>query len=50
MRIAMMGAGGIGGLVGARLAEAGEDVAFIARGAHLRGDTARRPEGDQPAR
>ena len=35
MRIAMMGAGGIGGLVGARLAEAGEDVAFIARGAHL---------------
>jgi 2-dehydropantoate 2-reductase len=35
MRIAMMGSGGIGGLVGARLAEAGEDVAFIARGAHL---------------
>ena len=35
MRIAMMGSGGIGGVVGARLAEAGEDVAFIARGAHL---------------
>src|SRR6516164_7512463 len=35
MRIAMMGSGGIGGYVGARLAAAGEDVAFIARGAHL---------------
>jgi 2-dehydropantoate 2-reductase len=31
----MMGSGGIGGYVGARLIEAGEDVAFIARGAHL---------------
>ncbi|MDX8480730.1 2-dehydropantoate 2-reductase [Mesorhizobium sp. VK24D] len=30
-----MGAGGIGGYVGARLAEAGGDVSFIARGAHL---------------
>jgi 2-dehydropantoate 2-reductase len=35
MRIAMMGSGGIGGYFGARLAAAGEDVAFIARGAHL---------------
>ncbi|CDX21859.1 2-dehydropantoate 2-reductase [Mesorhizobium sp. ORS 3324] len=35
MRIAMMGAGGIGGYVGARLAEAGGDVSFVARGAHL---------------
>lgn len=35
MRIAIMGAGGIGGYVGARLAAAGADVAFIARGAHL---------------
>ncbi|WP_292555229.1 ketopantoate reductase family protein [Mesorhizobium sp.] len=35
MRIAMMGAGGIGGYVGARLAEAGGEVSFIARGAHL---------------
>ena len=35
MRIAVMGAGGIGGYVGARLAEAGETVHFIARGAHL---------------
>ena len=35
MRIAMIGAGGIGGYLGARLAEAGGDVSFIARGAHL---------------
>ena len=35
MRIAMIGAGGIGGYVGARLVEAGGDVSFIARGAHL---------------
>ena len=35
MRIAMIGAGGIGGYVGARLAEAGGDVSFIARGAHF---------------
>lgn len=30
-----MGSGGVGGYVGARLAAAGEDVTFIARGAHL---------------
>jgi 2-dehydropantoate 2-reductase len=30
-----MGSGGIGGYLGARLLTAGEDVAFIARGAHL---------------
>ena len=35
MRIAIMGAGGLGGYFGARLAAAGHDVAFIARGAHL---------------
>jgi 2-dehydropantoate 2-reductase len=35
MRIAMMGSGGIGGYLGARLAQGGEDVVFIARGAHL---------------
>lgn len=35
MRIAVIGAGGIGGYVGALLAAAGEDVAFVARGAHL---------------
>jgi 2-dehydropantoate 2-reductase len=36
VRIAVIGAGGVGGYFGARLAEAGTDVAFIARGAHLR--------------
>lgn len=35
MKIAIMGAGGVGGLFGARLAQAGYDVSFIARGAHL---------------
>jgi 2-dehydropantoate 2-reductase len=35
MKIAVMGAGGIGSYVGARLAEAGESVTFVARGAHL---------------
>ncbi|HUF81854.1 MAG TPA: 2-dehydropantoate 2-reductase N-terminal domain-containing protein, partial [Burkholderiales bacterium] len=31
-----MGAGGIGGYYGGRLAQAGHDVVFIARGEHLR--------------
>ena len=35
MRIAVMGAGGVGGYFGARLSDAGHDVAFIARGRHL---------------
>ena len=35
MRIAVMGTGGVGGYFGARLAQAGNDVAFVARGAHL---------------
>jgi 2-dehydropantoate 2-reductase len=35
MKIAIIGAGGIGGYFGARLAASGEDVAFVARGAHL---------------
>jgi len=34
MKIAIMGAGGVGGYFGARLALSGEDVTFIARGAH----------------
>ena len=51
MRIAVMGAGGVGGYFGARLAEGGEDVAFIARGPHLeairaRGLTVRSGLGD----
>lgn len=36
MRIAVFGAGGVGGYFGGRLAQAGHDVAFVARGAHLR--------------
>jgi len=35
MKIAVMGSGGVGGLFGARLAQSGCDVHFIARGAHL---------------
>ncbi|HEY2874751.1 MAG TPA: 2-dehydropantoate 2-reductase [Reyranella sp.] len=35
MRIAVIGAGGVGGGFGAALAKAGADVTFIARGAHL---------------
>lgn len=35
MKIAIMAAGGVGGYFGARLAAAGEEVHFIARGAHL---------------
>src|SRR6266576_2165837 len=34
MRIAVMAAGAVGGYFGARLAAAGHDVTFIARGAH----------------
>ncbi len=35
MKICVYGAGAIGGLLGARLARAGEDVTLIARGPHL---------------
>jgi 2-dehydropantoate 2-reductase len=35
MKIAVMGSGGLGGLYGGRLAHAGYDVTFIARGAHM---------------
>ena len=35
MRIAMFGTGSVGGYFGGRLAHAGEDVVFIARGDHL---------------
>jgi 2-dehydropantoate 2-reductase len=35
MKIAVVGAGAIGGYLGAKLAAAGEQVTFIARGAHL---------------
>ena len=35
MKIAVMATGGVGGVFGAKFAEAGEDITFIARGAHL---------------
>ena len=35
MRITVFGPGGVGGYFGARLAEVGNDVSFVARGAHL---------------
>jgi 2-dehydropantoate 2-reductase len=35
LKIAVMGSGGVGGYFGARLAQSGSDVTFIARGAHL---------------
>ncbi|MDD9921755.1 MAG: 2-dehydropantoate 2-reductase [Boseongicola sp.] len=35
MKIAIIGAGGIGGYIGGRLAEAGKEVALVARGQHL---------------
>ena len=35
MKIAVIGAGGVGGFFGAKLALAGHDVTFVARGAHL---------------
>jgi 2-dehydropantoate 2-reductase len=35
MRIVIFGTGGVGGYFGGRLAQSGEDVVFIARGAHL---------------
>src|ERR1700704_3549150 len=41
MRIAVVGSGGVGGYWGGRLAAAGADVAFLARGAHLEAMRAR---------
>ena len=51
MRIAVIGAGGVGGAFGAALAKAGGDVTFVARGAHLkamreRGLSVLGPRGD----
>lgn len=50
MRIAVLGAGGVGGYYGGLLARAGHEVAMLARGAHLdalraRGLEVRTPEG-----
>ena len=36
VKIAIFGVGGVGGYFGWRLAQAGEEVIFIARGEHLR--------------
>src|SRR5262245_34371525 len=49
MRIAIVGAGGIGAPLGASLATAGENVFFLARGAHLSAIRANglRVEGDR---
>lgn len=51
MRLAIVGAGGVGGFYGARLARAGNEVTFLARGEHLRamrarGLTVRGPDGE----
>jgi 2-dehydropantoate 2-reductase len=49
MRVAVVGAGGIGAPLGASLAIAGQNVTFLARGAHLAGMRANglRIEGDR---
>jgi 2-dehydropantoate 2-reductase len=51
MRFTIFGAGAIGGVMGGRLRQAGEDVRLVARGDHAaaiaqRGLTLRSPEGD----
>lgn len=51
MRIAVIGAGGVGGYLGARLVAAGHDVGFLVRGAQLaalraNGITVRSPRGN----
>src|SRR5688572_16476825 len=55
MRILVVGAGAVGGYLGARLAEADEDVTFVARGEHARvlaehGLTIHGPQGDARTR
>ena len=57
MKFAVVGSGGVGAYFGGRLAQAGHDVTFVARGAHLaaireRGLRVESTEGDfavQPA-
>jgi 2-dehydropantoate 2-reductase len=48
MRIAVVGSGGVGGYFGGRLAAAGADVTFLARGAHLEALRARGLRIDSP--
>ncbi|RKN28423.1 ketopantoate reductase family protein [Micromonospora musae] len=55
MRYVIIGAGAVGGTIGARLATAGQDVTLVARGAHLtalreRGLTLRQPEQERTVR
>jgi 2-dehydropantoate 2-reductase len=55
MRFLVIGAGGVGGYVGAKLIAADEDVTIVARGAHgaalrERGLTIRGPQGDELTR
>ena len=55
MKIVIVGAGAIGGYIGARLAHAGADVVLFARGPHLRamqqhGVKVISPDGDFSAR
>jgi 2-dehydropantoate 2-reductase len=49
LRIAVIGAGGIGGIYGASLAKAGAELVFVARGAHLAAmrEAGLRIEGDR---
>jgi 2-dehydropantoate 2-reductase len=49
LRIAVIGAGGIGAIYGASLAKAGAEIVFVARGAHLAaiGRNGLRVEGDR---
>jgi len=51
MKIVVMGAGGVGGYFGGRLAQAGHEVSFVARGKHLeairaKGLVLKTPEGE----
>jgi 2-dehydropantoate 2-reductase len=48
MRIVVFGTGGVGAYFGGRLAEAGEDVTFVARGEHLRAIKASGLKVDSP--
>src|SRR5262249_14293210 len=36
MRVAVLGSGGVGGMLGGLLVQAGKDITFVARGANLR--------------
>ena len=49
MRFAILGSGAVGGYYGAKLAKAGHDVTFVARGAHLDAIRARGLEIKSPA-